>query len=83
MTNLHDIMPLLRPNFGYFVLMTILIGFTAISLHHVLEHGSEYWKKAIEKITWSLKIRDRDITIVRPGQETFDGQWVDRNLYEA
>jgi len=82
MANLQDIMPLLRPTFGFFVLMTILIGFAAISLHHVLEHGSEYWRKAMEKISWSLKIRNGDITIVRPHQGTFDSQWMDRNPYE-
>jgi hypothetical protein len=82
MTNLKDVMPILRPSFVSFVLVTITISFAAVSLHFILQHGSKYWRKVMEKYSWNQKTTD--IPIEQPRQGHFHGQQcTHRNLFEV
>ena len=83
MSNLEDVIPLLRPSPRSFVLLAMITSLSTIVLHVILQHGSSYWSKTMEAIPWKPRIKDADVGIVRARHEAPGGQHTDGTLQEV
>lgn len=61
----------------------LLIYLLTLALHILLQFGSDFYKRAIENISWVLKVSRTGVTVVRLHQEQYDGERIPQHRHEV